>query len=183
MGHPKQLIPYNGRPLVTNATEAALAAGAAPVIVVLGARADEIRPALSHLSGVTVELNAGWESGLASSLTSGLHAALRDTTWDGVIAMLADQPLVDALVLRRIIAEFAGGARIVASGYDGVPGVPALFGREHVPELLSLTGDTGAGSWLRSRAREAAIVPLGSAVLDVDTPADLRRLDDRPSSP
>ena len=182
MGHPKQLIPYNGKPLVTHATEAALAAGAAPVIVVLGASADEIRPALSHLSGITVTINAGWASGLASSLTSGLRAAMHDTTWDGVIAMLADQPLVDAPLLRRIIAEFAAGARIVASGYAGVPGVPALFGREHVPDLLSLTGDTGAGPWLRSRGREAAIVPLDDAVFDVDTPADVRRLDDRQGS-
>jgi molybdenum cofactor cytidylyltransferase len=182
LGHPKQLILHDGRPLVTRAAETALAAGAAPVIVVLGAHAEQIRPALSHLSGVTTVINSGWESGLASSLTAGLRAALRDTTWEGVLAMLVDQPLVDGLMLRRIIAEFAAGPRIVATGYDGVPGVPALFGREHVPELLSLTGDTGAGPWLRSRAREAAIVPLDGAVLDVDTPADVQRLADRQGS-
>ncbi|MCR4341966.1 MAG: nucleotidyltransferase family protein [Gemmatimonadaceae bacterium] len=182
MGHPKQLILHDGKPLVTHAAETALAAGAAPVIVVLGAHAEDIRPALSHLAGVTVVINSDWESGLASSLTTGLRAALRDTTWEGALAMLADQPLVDGPMLRRIIAEFAAGARIVATGYEGVPGVPALFGREHVPELLSLTGDTGAGPWLRSRAREVAIVPLAGAVLDVDTPADVQRLADRRGS-
>lgn len=180
MGHPKQLILHAGKPLVARAAEAALAAGATPVVVVLGARAEEIRPALSHLAGVTIVTNAGWESGLASSLTTGFRAALRDTTWDGVLAVLADQPLVAAPLLRRIIAEFAAGARIVASGYEGVPGVPALFGREHVPELMGLTGDTGAARWLRDRARKAVIVPLDGAVLDVDTPADVQRLDGRP---
>lgn len=183
MGHPKQLILHAGKPLVTHAAEAALGAGATPVVVVLGARAEEIHPALSHLSGVTTVTNSGWASGLASSLATGLRAALHDTTWDGVLALLADQPLVDAPVLRRIIAEFAAGARIVASGYDGVPGVPALFGREHVPELMGLTGDTGAAPWLRDRARETAIVPLHGAVLDVDTPADVQRLDGRPGPP
>lgn len=182
MGHPKQLILHAGKPLVTHAAETALAAGAAPVIVVLGAHAEVIRPALSHLAGVTVVINSDWESGLAASLTTGLRAALRDTAWEGVLAMLADQPLVDGPMLRRIIAEFAAGARIVATGHEGVPGVPALFGREHVPELLSLTGDTGAGPWLRSRAREVAIVPLAGAVLDVDTPADVQRLADRQGS-
>lgn len=182
MGHPKQLIPHDGKPLVAHAAETALAAGAAPVVVVLGARAGEIRPALSHLSGVTTVINAGWESGLASSLTTGLRAALRDTTWDGVLALLADQPLVDAAMLGRIITEFGGGARVVATGYGGMPGVPALFGREHVPELLGLTGDTGAGPWLRSRAREVTMVPLAGAVLDVDTPADVRRLAERHGS-
>ena len=182
MGQSKQLILYNGAPLVTRAAEAALAVGAAPVIVVLGAHAEEISPALSHLSGAMTVLNLEWESGLASSLTSGLRAALHDTKWDGVLAMLADQPLVDAEMLNRLIAEFAAGARIAAAGYDGAPGVPALFGREYVPELLGLTGDTGAGPWLRSRAREAAIVPLDSGVHDVDTPADVQRLDDRQGS-
>lgn len=182
MGHPKQLILHDGKPLVAHAAETALAADAAPVIVVLGAHAGEIRPALSHLSGVTTVINAGWESGLASSLTTGLRAALRDATWEGVLAMLADQPLVDGPMLRAIVAEFAAGARIVATGYEGVPGVPALFGREHVPELLSLTGDTGAGPWLRSHAREAALVPLAGAALDLDTPADVQRLADRQGS-
>lgn len=181
MGRPKQLILYDGKPLVAHAAEAALAAGTAPVIVVLGAHAGEIRPALSHLAGVTIALNAGWESGLASSLTTGLQAALEDKTWDGVLAMLIDQPLVDAPVLHRMMAEFAAGARIVASGHDGMPGVPALFGREHVSDLLGLAGDAGAGPWLRSRLQEVKVVALGAALLDVDTPADLARLAGRRS--
>ena len=176
MGYAKQLILYEGKPLVTNATEAALAANATPVIVVLGARADEMRPALSHLSGVTTVINSGWESGLASSLTAGLQAAVRDTGWDGVLAMLADQPLVNAAALRRILTEFAAGSRIVAADHDGMPGVPAVFGREHARELLTLTGDTGAGRWLRSRLHEVTVVPLEGALLDLDTPADAARL-------
>lgn len=179
MGHAKQLILRDGKPLVTNAAEAALGAGAAPVIVVLGSRADEITPALAHLSGITTAINPGWESGLASSLTTGLRAALHDAEWEGVLAMLADQPLVDAAALRGIIAEFAAGARIVAADHAGMPGVPALFGREHVSELLNLTGDAGAGQWLRSRLPEVKIVPLGDALLDLDTPADVGRLADR----
>ncbi len=182
MGHPKQLILHHGKPLVTRAAETALAAGAAPVIVVLGAHEAEIRPALSDLSGVTTVLNPNWESGLASSLTTGLHAALRDSAWEGVLAMLADQPLVDGPMLSRLIAEFAAGARIVATGHAGGPGVPALFSREHVPELLGLTGDTGAGPWLRSRAPEVALVPLAGAALDVDTPADVQRLAEQQGS-
>lgn len=182
MGRPKQLILHDGKPLVARAAEAALSAGAAPVIIVLGARADEIRPALSHLSHVTTVINSNWESGLASSLAAGLQAALRDTTWDAALAMLADQPLVDAAALRRLVAELATGARIVAADHAGMPGVPALFGREHVPDLMSLTGDAGAGPWLRGRLGDVTIVPLGDALLDLDTPADAARLARRASS-
>ena len=176
MGRLKQLIEYEGKPLVLRAVEAALAAGAVAVVVVLGARAEEIRPALEDSSGVSVTLNPDWESGLASSLRAGLAEVLDDPGLDGVMVVLADQPLVDVVALRRLITTFRGGARIVASGYDGVPGVPALFGREHGRALMGLTGDVGAGPWLRSRLPDVAIVPLEHAGLDLDTPEDLTRL-------
>lgn len=178
MGQMKQLIEYEGKPLVRRAVEAALAAGTDPVVVVLGARAAVIRPALEDLAGITVTLNPDWESGLASSLRAGLTGVLRDPTLDAVMVVLADQPLVDGVALRRLITAFRAGSRIVASSYDGLPGVPALFGREHAPALLGLTGDAGAGAWLRSRMPDVAIVPLDGVALDLDTPGDLARLAD-----
>lgn len=180
MGHPKQLIVHEGQPLVARAATAALEAGADPVIVVLGAHAAEIQAALTRLAGLTSVVNPAWESGLASSLATGLRVALQDDSCDGVLVTLADQPLIDAAILRRLLASFHGGARLVASGYEGMPGVPALFGREHVPELLSLTGDAGAGPWLRKNLSELTIIPLDAAVLDLDTPADAARLAHRP---
>ena len=178
MGRTKQLMLYRGKPLVLRAVEAALTAGAQEVAVVLGSRADDIRPVLVDLRGVSVALNPAWESGLASSLKVGVAEALRDPALDGVLVLLADQPLVDAAVLRPLIEAFRAGARIVASGYDGVPGVPAMFGREHAPALMGLTGDVGAGGWMRDRLDEVTIVPLEHAALDVDTPDDLSRLAD-----
>lgn len=182
MGHPKQLIMHEGQPLVARAAAAAREAGADPVIVVLGAHAAEIEPALADFAGVRVAVNPAWESGLASSFVAGLRAAMQDDAWDGLLATLADQPLIDADALRRLIAAFRNGARLVASGYRGVPGVPALFGREHVPELLTLTGDVGAGPWLRNRLSDLTIIPLDAASLDLDTPADAARLARRPGS-
>lgn len=181
MGYPKQLILHDGKPLVALAAEAAADAGAAPVIVVLGAHAAEVRAALPRRAGITAVVNADWAQGLASSLATGARAALADDGCDGVLVALADQPLVDAAVLRRLIGAFRAGARLVASGYQGAAGVPALFGREHVPALLSLSGDAGAGAWLRSRPHDVTIVPLDE-VLDLDTPADVARLADRPRS-
>ena len=179
MGHPKQLIVHEGQPLVARAAAAAHQADADPVIVVLGAHAAEIEPALADLAGVRVVVNPAWESGLASSLVAGLRA-LQDDPWDGVLATLADQPLVDTDALRRLIAAFQNGARLVASGYEGAPGVPALFGREYVPDLLTLTGAAGAGPWLRKRLSELMIIPLDAALVDLDTPEDAARLARRP---
>ena len=178
MGRVKQLIVHAGEPLVRRAAGCAVAAGADPVIVVVGAHAAEVEAAVSGLAGIRVVRNPGWESGLASSLALGLGAAIEEESCDGILVTLADQPLVDAGVLGPLMAAFRAGARIVASGYDGVPGVPALFGREHAPALMGLTGDAGAGGWMRDRLADVTIIPLERAAHDLDTPEDLARLAD-----
>lgn len=154
---------------------AAVDAGATSVVVVLGANAEMIAPALTGVP-VTIVLNPEWSQGLASSLAVGLRAVLADTPCDAVLITLADQPLVDAAALKRLVAAFGGDRRIVASSYDDTMGVPAIFAREHMDDLLCLTGDAGAGSWLRSRPNEVTCVPLGAAALDIDTSSDSARL-------
>lgn len=174
MGRPKQLITHFGEPLVARASEAVVEAGADPVVVVVGAHAEQVRPALDEVRGISVVVNTQWETGIASSLVAGLHA-IADEAWDGVLVTLADQPFVSAETLRRLLRAFHSGARLVASDYDGAPGVPAVFGAEYVPELLRLTGDSGAAKWLRGRASDVTVIPA-EGLFDVDTPADLERL-------
>jgi CTP:molybdopterin cytidylyltransferase MocA len=55
-------------------------------------------------------------------------------------------------------------------------GVPAILAREHVYELIRLTGDAGGGTWLRSRPSEVTSVPLDAAAVDIDTPSAVARL-------
>lgn len=146
------------------------------MVVVLGANAETIASALSGLASVRTVVNQEWSKGLASSLAAGLSAVLKDAICDAVLVTLADQPLVDAAALRRLVAEFDGKRRIVASSYDDTIGVPAIFGREHVDALMRLTGDAGAGSWLRSRPSEVTCVPLDVAAIDIDTVSDRAHL-------
>jgi molybdenum cofactor cytidylyltransferase len=183
LGFPKQLIVYEGAPLVRRAAMAALQAGASPVVVVLGADAAMVESALSGLDSVTTVLNDKWATGLASSLATGLRAVLEETDCDAVLVTLADQPLVDAAALERLLSAFDAEHRIVAAVYDGTIGVPAVFAREHVAELMRLTGDAGAGQWLRSRSNEVTCVELGIGALDIDTRADVARLSGQTDAP
>lgn len=176
LGRPKQLVEYLGEPLVRRAARAATEIGASPVVVVLGAHADLVAPALDGLAGLTVVPNAAWRSGLASSLAAGVRAALDDLAVDAVLVSLADQPLVDAGALRRLVAAYPGAHGVVASAYGDALGVPALFARAHADALLALSGDAGAGAWLRARRAQVTAVPMDAAALDVDTPDDVARL-------
>ena len=171
-GSPKQLAEKDGETLVRRAAQAAIAAGAAPIFVVLGAHAQYIAPALENLRDVVTLENAAWKTGLASSLALGMRAVIKNQESEAALVTLADQAFVDGAALASLLAQFNDDNRIVASSYDGVIGVPALFAREFLEELTTLAGDAGAGVWLRARSGAVTRVPLERAALDIDTPSD-----------
>jgi CTP:molybdopterin cytidylyltransferase MocA len=165
LGHPKQLVEYEGVPLVRHAVIAAREAGADPVIVVLGSEAHRVASALENLDGIHIVLNSRWQTGMASSLARGLEALAES---DGALIVLADQPLVDANALRPLLGAFGPDKRIIASAYAGTLGVPIVVGREHFGDLMQLEGDRGAGPWLRTASGVTAI-PVSGPILDIDT--------------
>ena len=177
MGTPKQLLPINGRGLVVRAADAALAAGATPVVVVIGASADRIRPSLQDLPVLIAE-NPDWPEGMASSIRAGM-AALDPFTprLDAVMIALCDQPAFSSQVIRQIVtAQSASSRSIVAARYAGRNGAPALFLRAHFAELAALTGDHGARALLGADPARVDSVDLPQLGIDVDTPADYAAL-------
>ncbi|MEU3602163.1 nucleotidyltransferase family protein [Streptomyces sp. NPDC006798] len=177
-GRPKALLRHRGRPLVEHAVAALRAGGCDPVYVVLGAAAEEVR-ARADLTGCAIVDNPGWERGMGSSLRAGL-AALPPYA-DAVVVLLVDQPGIGAAAVARVRAAGTGTGRaaLAAARYDGVRGHPVLLGAAHWPDVArSATADRGARSYLRTRP-ELALVECGdvAAPFDVDTPADLDRLE------
>ncbi|GJG86131.1 hypothetical protein tb265_13120 [Gemmatimonadetes bacterium T265] len=178
LGRPKQLVPYAGEPLVRRAVRAAVDAGARPVVVVLGAHADAVAPALDGVAGVRVVVHARWRDGLGASIAAGVRAldGAAGAALDGVLVAVCDQPLVDAEALGALLAAFGGPGAVVAAAYADTLGVPAVVGRDHLDALRTLAGDAGAGRWLRAHAGLVTPVALPAAALDVDTPEDVARL-------
>lgn len=178
MGQPKQLLSVNGEPLIRRVTLIALEANLRPVVVVLGADAERIRPRLEDLAVLIVE-NPQWQEGVASSLRAGVGAITCDAPQArGLIVMLADQPRLPAAHLTRIeAAQRASSRTIVATDYGDHLGPPAYFGRQHFPSLQALRGDVGARELLRAFAVESIAMPAGAGP-DLDSPADYARLRD-----
>lgn len=172
MGRPKQLLPWNGRSLLRHTVNVAREAGCEPVIVVLGAAADRLRPELSGLP-VTVTENPEWEEGPGTSIRAGLTPV---GSADAVVFLACDQPLVDAAHVRRLIdAHRMTGRPMAASGYADSAGVPALFARECFPDLRSLPAESGAKQLFARRPDALAIVPFPAGAVDLDTPEDYER--------
>jgi len=179
LGRSKQLVRYRARPLLLHAVAAARGAlPRAPLNVVVGADALRVRLVLRRAQrGVRVVANSRWQEGLASSLRLGVAAAPRTTR--AVLLLLVDQPLVTAAQLARLVAAWRRRpGRLAAALYDGHAGVPAIVPRAHWRAVQALHGDQGARALLRG-ATAVTLVDMPEAGLDVDTPADVRRLTER----
>jgi molybdenum cofactor cytidylyltransferase len=147
-----------------------------PVVVVLGAAAQELRFELSDL-GVRIAENASWRDGMSASIRVGLDELEAATEPDAVLFTTCDQPLVTPEILKRLAESFAATRPpAVACEYAGTLGVPALFERALFAELRRLSGDQGAKPVIDAHRRHVLRVPFEDAALDIDTPEDARRL-------
>jgi molybdenum cofactor cytidylyltransferase len=178
LGTPKQLLLAGGKPLVAAAAEAALGSAAWPVVVVVGANADRVRPALARLPVLVVE-NPAWTEGMASSIRAGLAALAQfSRSLDAALVALSDQPCFSASSIAKLVAAQAGsGLGIAAARYGGRLGAPALFLREHFAALAAITGEDGARLLLNSEPARVAGVAMPELEFDVDTPEDAARLE------
>jgi molybdenum cofactor cytidylyltransferase len=176
LGRPKQLVEWDGKPLIKRASEALLGADCYPVMVVLCPSADAMRAALDGLALNIVE-NPEWEKGQSSSIRTGMDSLLAiEPLLEAVLIALADQPTVSAKHLRCFIEHYSSApAPIIAAEYGGFLGVPALFDRSHFPALAELVGDKGARELIRNEAGIISIA-LPEASVDIDTIADLANL-------
>ncbi|HEX6360238.1 nucleotidyltransferase family protein [Actinophytocola sp.] len=172
-GMPKALVRHRGRLLVEHAADALHDGGCVPVVVVLGALADDVRTT-AVLSGSSLVDNPDWATGMGSSLRVGL-AALSTTAATAVIVLPVDTPGVTAAVVRRFVA-LASPAALARATYDGAPGHPVLIGRERWQAVAELaTGDEGARPYLAQHHVDAVSCEDVASGADVDRPEDLPR--------
>lgn len=174
LGRPKQLLPLGEKTMLEHMVDVALSSPLQEVVVVLGHRAEKIRPLLR---GVKVVINKEWPQGMSGSLRAGLRAL--SPQFEACLFLLADQPkvtpqLIDSLITRhrRTLAP------IVAPRFRGQRGNPVLFARPLFPELLDLRGEEGGRGLIEKHRHLVEWVEVDSEeyFLDIDTPEDLKRL-------
>ena len=181
-----------------------LAGGADPVLVVTGAAEIELAPktpkdpkapkdAQAPGHEIHTVYNGEWRTGMGSSLRAALRALSQAGKPDAaersaavlppdvaaVVVALADQPLVGAEAVARLIAAHRAGASVAVAAYQGQPRNPVLLAREHWPEVIATaTGDQGARAFLRARPDLVTLIECGDTGRpdDIDTTADLERI-------
>ncbi len=172
-GGPKQLATVRGRPVLEHAIRAMVAVPAIePLLVVLGARAAEIRAGVD-VHGAEVTVCRAWAEGMAASLRHGV-AELGDV--DAVVITLGDQPFITPRVIAGALDWDEDHHDAVRTTYHGAPGHPVLLTRRLLERVPDLRGDVGFRDVLHgTRVRRFEAGHLADPT-DIDTREQLETL-------
>lgn len=181
MGQPKLLLPLRGEPVIVHVLRAAAARDASgkplldPVLVVLGPHApDALARHVSAAPRVRTVRAGDAAQGQAHSLRAGVASLVRQgQAVEGVCVLLGDQPFVDGRLLERLLQAFAAHpSAFVVPHYEGQRGNPVIIPRMFFPQVLALSGDTGARPLFRHPQAQIQAVEVDSdaVLLDMDTP-------------
>jgi molybdenum cofactor cytidylyltransferase len=176
MGSPKALLQYQGQTFIERICTAFLAAGVDELVVVLGARAEELHRALPVHPALRAVVNPRYFQGQLSSLMTGIGALSSQSK--AAVVNLVDHPLVSAATITALMSSFRESpAPILIASYNGKRGHPVLFSSQVYGEILAAPLDQGAKVVVRkdpSRVREVQLDDPG-ILADIDTPEDYQR--------
>jgi molybdenum cofactor cytidylyltransferase len=199
LGQPKQLIQFRGKTLVRRMVDAASEADCRPVLVVLGNskrtsqlhspgstrgaasehEIDLIEAISSELkkTGATIVANPNWKRGIGTSIRAGVQHLIKIAPGvEATVLLACDQPFVDRAVIDGLITLHHETRKpIVAASYAGTLGVPALFDRSRLPDLLGLDDSAGAKSIILSNRDQVAQFAFPEGEIDIDTAEDRER--------
>ena len=205
-GEPKQLLDWKGQPFVRAVAKTALEVGLSPVVVVTGANAEHVEPAVKDLNVIIIK-NEEWKSGQGSSIKAGIRALIQPTPSlpqirqqissvckkyshavfgggaqgaegvGGAIFLLTDQPQVTTSIIRALVEKHAEGLYpIVAPMVMDHRANPVLFDRATFSDLMTLEGDVGGRAIFHKHRVEYLPWHDDRLLLDVDTPEMYQRL-------
>jgi molybdenum cofactor cytidylyltransferase len=184
-GRSRRMAPHNkllvtdrsGRTMIARVVDNVLSSGARPVLVVTGHQAEEIERALGGRPVRYVHAT-DYAEGLAASLKAGIAAVPPECA--AALVCLGDMPLVTGRMMDRLVSMYdpQEGRLIVLPTFRGKQGNPMLWDRRFFPEILDISGDSGARFLVGKHLEFVAEVEMADdAVLrDFDTTESLATL-------
>ncbi len=187
-GRSRRMAPHNklliadpsGKTMIARVVDNVLSSNARPIVVVTGHMAEQVEHALGGRPVRYVHAE-DYAQGLAESLKAGIAAVPPECA--GAIVCLGDMPLVTGRMIDRLLAMYdpEEGRSIVLPTFRGKQGNPMIWDRRYFPEILGITGDSGARFLVGKHAEQVAEVEMADdAVLrDFDTTESLATLPPR----
>ena len=180
MGRPKQLLPWGDVTVIAAVVDNLHAAGAVPVVCVIGHRSAELREALRDAPAVLVYNEEYQAREMIASYQTGVRwLQNEETRYAGTLIALSDQPQIPATIIEQVLAAAARQPdHIVIPSHEMRRGHPVYLPAALWDELLTLTpAQTLRDLIRRHEARIAYVVVESDAILrDLDTPEEYAAL-------
>jgi molybdenum cofactor cytidylyltransferase len=187
-GRSRRMAPHNkllvadrtGKAMIARVVDNVLSSNARPILVVTGHQAEQIQHALGGRPVRYVHA-PDFAEGLSASLKAGIAAVPVECA--AALVCLGDMPLVTGRMIDRLLSCYDPdeGRLIVLPTFRGKQGNPMLWDRRFFPEILQISGDSGARFLLSKHIETVAEVEMADdAVLrDFDTTDSLATLPQR----
>jgi molybdenum cofactor cytidylyltransferase len=177
LGHPKQLLHFEGKSLINRLIDTVKSSGPYPITLVLGSAADEITTQITA-SPVDIVFNDQWNEGMASSIRVGVKRIMNlSPNIDGIMIFVCDQPFISVVHIQSLIKlQQDTGLPMASCYYANILGTPAIFHQNIFSELLALEGDVGAKKIIKDRVSEVAKLHVEEGIVDIDTMDDYIKL-------
>ena len=176
MGQLKALLPWKGQTLLQHQVAALREGGADRVVVVLGHRADDLKPLVEQDEGATWVLNPDYLQGKTTSIKAGLSPLDADALSE-ILLLNVDQPRSAADIAHVLDTHRANGFAITVPTCGGKGGHPIVLSAALLEELRSIDEESqGIKAVVRRHADAVNRIPLDNPeiLLDLNTPEQYR---------
>lgn len=169
----KPLLPVDGQSMIERVVSMMKSAGAEPVVVVTGHRAEDIRAHLKDAGVVFVHNERYSETQMLDSLLLGLQVL--EGKCGRVLISPSDVPLVQQATVERVLSEKGAFVRPL---HLGEPGHPVALDMSLFPMLRQYRGEGGLRRAIESSGIDFAEFETDDrgVVMDNDTEEDYRAL-------
>ncbi|HEV2886505.1 MAG TPA: NTP transferase domain-containing protein [Jatrophihabitans sp.] len=170
LGRPKADVELGGQRLVDRAVATLRAGGCAEVLAVL-------RPGQAAAAGARTVVNPEPDRGMGSSLRCALAELAVDPRSEACVVLLVDLVGVRPEEVAAVLERHRAGAEIVAVRRAGLRSHPVLVSHRWYPEFgAAAAGDQGGRDFFVRHRADTSFVDYPDALVDIDTPEDLRRI-------
>jgi molybdenum cofactor cytidylyltransferase len=173
-GAPKQLEKINGETMLAIAIDKAKTVGLDPIVVVVGAHADQIIPTIGR-SDIEIVVNSNWTMGISASIRAGIESLPGKV--ECVLMMMTDQPKLPTELMRQLIDEFDPKFDFIVPVAQGVLRNPVIINKKTFPRVLQLEGDAGARTLFPESMIKRVTWEDELVFQDIDTKKDLNLLE------
>lgn len=174
----KQLLRFKGESLLKAIVDKCQQLELNEIVCITGYLDHELKAEAMN-EDITFIHNTKHKEGMVGSLQLGINH-VNESSADAALVLLTDQPLIPLSHYQSMISTLVEHkAQLVATSYNEIIGVPAIYTRQYFQEIMALDNNSSAKSILIRHRKDMLTIDCALAGIDVDTDEDYQKLLDQ----